>query len=236
MANSPTLHLLDASIYIFRAWFGYPDSIRDKQGRPVNAVLGYWRQLLAGLKAEQPEYMLAAFDESLFSGLRHQLYPDYKANRALPDDDLARQLSLCRTLTEAVGLACHGSRVYEADDILYSGAKLARDAGFRVNVISRDKDLAQIVAPGDAWSDWAANQQWDHARLVAHWGVDPARIPDVLALAGDAVDNIPGVPSIGLKTAVALIQHFGDLSALLDNLEQVPLLPIRGAARIALQL
>lgn len=236
MANSSPLCLLDASIYIFRAWFGYPDSIRDRQGRPVNAVLGYWRQLLTGLQAEQPEYLLVAFDESLFSGFRHQLYPAYKANRALPDADLARQLSLCRVLTEAVGLACHASRKFEADDILYSAAKLARGAGFAVNVVSRDKDLAQLVTPGDFWSDWAANVQRDYDQLAAHWGVDPARIPDVQALAGDPVDNVPGVPRVGLKTATALIRHFGDLHNLLSNTEQVARLPIRGAARLASQL
>lgn len=236
LANSPTLYLLDASIYIFRAWFGYPDTIRDRQGRPVNAVLGYWRQLLAGLQAERPEYLLAAFDESLFSGFRHQLYPAYKANRALPDADLAHQLALCRALTEALGLACHASRVYEADDILYSAAVQARSAGFRVKVVSRDKDLAQIVTPGDSWDDWAAQRCFDHGQLVLRWGVDPARIPDVQALAGDAVDNIPGVPSVGLKTATALIRHFGDIHSLLANTEQVALLPMRGAARLSVQL
>lgn len=235
-AYAPTLYLLDASIYVFRAWFGYPDSIRDRQRRPVNAVLGYWHQLLAGLQAQRPEYLLAAFDESLFTGFRHQLYPPYKANRALPDEELAHQLALCRLLTEALGLACHASPVYEADDILYSAALLARSAGFRVRVVSRDKDLAQIVTPGDSWDDWAANVSCGHGQLVARWGVDPARIPDVQALAGDAVDNIPGVPSVGLKTATALIRHFGDLPTLLGNTEQVALLPMRGAARLGLLL
>lgn len=236
MANSSSVYLLDASIYIFRAWFGYPDAIVDRQGRPVNAVLGYWRQLLAGLQAHQPERMLVAFDESLFSGFRHQLYPAYKANRALPDDDLAHQLALCRTLTEALGLTCRSSQVFEADDILFSAATVARNAGLAVEVVSRDKDLAQIVQPGDFWSDWAGNVRRDHGQLAGQWGVDPIRIPDVLALAGDAVDNIPGVPLVGLKTAVTLIRHFGDLEALLRQSDQVSRLPIRGAARIQTQL
>lgn len=236
MANSSTVYLLDASIYIFRAWFGYPDSIVDRQGRPVNAVLGYWRQLLAGLQKHQPERMLVAFDESLFSGFRHQLYPAYKANRALPDDALAYQLALCRVLTEALGLTCRSSPVFEADDILFSAARVARDAGMTVEVVSRDKDLAQIVQPGDAWSDWADNRRWDHGQLAARWQVDPTRIPDVLALAGDAADNIPGVPMVGRKTAVALIRHFGDLETLLRQSDQVSRLPIRGAARIQTQL
>ncbi len=236
MANSSTVCLLDASIYIFRAWFGYPDSIVDRRGRPVNAVLGYWRQLLAGLQAERPMLMLAAFDESLFSGFRHQLYPAYKANRALPDDDLAYQLALCRTLTEALGVTCRSSRVFEADDILYTAALVARAEGHCVDVVSRDKDLAQIVAPGDRWRDWAGNPGRDHEQLTAHWGVQPARIPDVLALAGDAVDNIPGVPQVGLKTAVTLIRHFGDLHTLLAQSDQVGHLPIRGAARVQQQL
>ena len=232
MANPDTVYLLDASIYIFRAWFGYPDTIVDKQGRSVNAVLGYWRQLLAGLKLKRPDRILVAFDESLFSGFRHHLYPEYKANRALPDDALAYQLFLCRELTDALGICTRSSQVYEADDVLFTAARVARQAGHVVDVVTRDKDLAQIVAPGDCWSDWHAGQSLDHDQLTARWGVTPPQIPEVLALAGDAVDNIPGVPQVGLKTAVSLIQHFGTLENMFGNIEQIMELPIRGALKL----
>lgn len=236
MANSDTVYLLDSSIYIFRAWFGYPDSIVDQQGRPVNAVYGYWRQLLQETARRTPRYLLAAFDESLFSGFRHQLYPDYKANRALPDAALAHQLDACRRLTDALGITTLSSQVYEADDVLATAAVVARAAGFSVDVVSRDKDLAQIVTPGDAWSDWSSGVSHDHAALHEQWGVPPAAIPDLLALTGDAVDNIPGVPKVGKKSAMVLLQHFGDLENLLSRLDEVPSLPLRGARTVADQL
>ncbi|MEZ5510125.1 MAG: 5'-3' exonuclease H3TH domain-containing protein [Gammaproteobacteria bacterium] len=236
MANSDTVYLLDASIYIFRAWFGYPDSIVDQHGRPVNAVYGYWRQLLQGIEQRTPRYLLAAFDESLFSGFRHQLYPDYKANRALPDAALAHQLDACRRLTDALGVTTRSSQVYEADDVLATAANVARTAGFAVDVVSRDKDLAQIVTPGDAWSDWASGISHGHAALHEQWGVPPAAIPDLLALTGDAVDNIPGVPKVGKKSATVLLQHFGDLENLFSRLDEVLSLPLRGARTLADQL
>ena len=236
MINSNTVYLLDASIYIFRAWFGYPDTIVDSEGRSVNAVYGYWRQLLTGLAEHRPVRMLAAFDESLFSGFRHQLYPDYKANRALPDDALAYQLTLCRQLTELLGICCRASQVYEADDVIYSAALVARQAGWPVDVVTRDKDLAQIVGEGDAWCDWHSGSRLGHAQLTEKWGVTPYQIPEVLALAGDAVDNIPGVPGVGLKTAVSLVQHFGNLETLFTGLDQLPSLKIRGGSALKTRL
>jgi len=233
LANTDTVYLLDASVYVFRAWFGLPDSIRDQRGRPVNAVLGYWRQLLASLTQVRSRWMLAAFDESLFSGFRHRLYEPYKANRGLPDEELAYQLELCRLLTEALGISCRSSAVYEADDVLATAATVARSQGRSIALLTRDKDLAQLVQPGDCWWDWAGETPpMDHEALSLRWGVPPARIPDLLALAGDAVDNIPGVKGIGIQAAKALMQHFGDLENLYRRLDEVVTLPLRGAARM----
>jgi 5'-3' exonuclease len=232
LATSNTVYLLDASIYVFRAWFGYPDSIADARGRPVNAAFGYWRQLVAQMAAIRPRYMLAAFDESLFSGFRHQLYPPYKANRALPDESLAYQLDLCRLLTEQLGICCRSSPRYEADDLLATGAAAARQQGVPFIVISRDKDLAQLVGPGDGWWDWSTPTVHQHSDLCTRWGIDPSQIPDLLALAGDAVDNIPGVRSLGIKTATCLISHFGDLETLYADLDAVATLPLRGSVRL----
>ena len=240
MAKSETVYLLDASIYVFRAWFGYPETIVDVEGRAVNAVYGYWRLLVSRLATLRPGYLLVAFDESLFSGFRHSLYPSYKGNRALPDDSLAYQLDLCRELTESLGLAARSSAVYEADDLLAAGAAVARKADCPIQVVSRDKDLAQLVQPGDLWCDWSTGSALDFDQLTENWGVEPQQIPDVLALAGDSVDNIPGLPGVGKKTAVALIRHFGDLESLfrrMDELLQSPLKgEIRGAAKLRQRL
>lgn len=232
MANPDTVYLLDASVYLFRAWFALPDSIRDRQGRPVNGVLGYWRLLLEQLARVQPRWMLAGFDESLFSGFRHQLYLPYKANRVLPDPEMAYQLALCRLLTETLGISCRSSPVYEADDVLATAGAVARQQGLSLTLLTRDKDLAQLVQPGDCWWDWGGGMPQDHASLTTRWQVDPMQIPDVLALAGDAVDNIPGVKGIGLQTATALIHQFGNLEHLYRHLEQGLPLALRGAARL----
>lgn len=232
MKDSDTVYLLDSSIYIFQAWFGYPDHFHDQAGQSVNAVYGYMKTLLTQCSALRPKYMLAAFDESLFSGFRHQLYPDYKANRALPDESLARQLQLCRQLTELAGVCCAGDAVYEADDWLALGAQTAKSAGLRCTVITRDKDLAQLVEEGDLWWDWAKDVRRDHRALTEHWQVEPPQIPDLLALMGDSADNIPGVAGIGEKSAQALISHFGSLESLYSNLDAVLTLPVRGAKRL----
>lgn len=232
MRQSDTVYLLDSSIYIFQAWFGIPDRFQDAHGRPVNAVYGYLKTLLAQLQALNPVYMLAAFDESLFSGFRHTLYQPYKANRALPDDDLARQLHLCRALTQLIGVHCVGDEVYEADDWLALGAQTARLSGLRSIVLTRDKDLAQLITPGDLWWDWSADIQRDHPALQAHWQVRPEQIADLLALTGDSADNIPGVPGVGDKSARALVQHFHNLENLYANLEAVREMNVRGANRL----
>jgi len=232
LKRSDTVYLLDASIYFFQAWFGYPDYFHDAGGRPVNGVYGYLKTLLTQLRQWQPRYLLAAFDESLFSGFRHQMYPDYKANRALPDEALAWQLNLCRQLTQQLGICCVGDTVYEGDDWLALGAQVARSADLPINVVTRDKDLAQLVKPGDLWWDWAAGDERDYAALCQHWEVRPQQIPDLLALMGDSADNIPGVAGIGARSARRLLQEFADLEALYGNLDAVVQLEVRGARSV----
>lgn len=232
LRQSDTVYLLDSSIYIFQAWFGYPDRFHDEAGRSVNAVYGYLKTLLNQIDRLKPQYMLAAFDESLFSGFRHGLYPDYKANRALPDDSLARQLHLCRALTELLGICCAGDEVYEADDWLALGAYTAHQAGLPLAVLSRDKDLAQLIGADDLWWDWSSDIQRDYAGIVDYWGVRPQQIPDLLALMGDSSDNIPGVSGVGEKSARILIQHFDNLENLFANLEEVKQVKVRGAKRL----
>ncbi|HEX7030477.1 MAG TPA: 5'-3' exonuclease H3TH domain-containing protein [Gammaproteobacteria bacterium] len=229
------LHLVDASVYIFRAYFSLPDSIRDPAGNPVQAVYGFTRFLVDLLARQRPRHIACAFDESLTSSFRNRIYPPYKTNRALPPPELEKQLKACRRAARALGIATFASRRYEADDLI---GTLAKRHGRRrtVVVVSRDKDLAQLIRAGDVFWDYAADERHDAGSITAKLGVPPARIPDLLGLAGDAVDNIPGVAGIGAKTAVALLAAFDSLDMLYANLDRVASLSLRGASGIAARL
>ena len=239
-SNSPTasetVYLIDASIYIFRAWFGIPDHFFDDHQRPVNAVFGYLAVLLRFLAHARPEKVVAAFDESLFTGFRHQLYPGYKASRALPDEALAYQLQMCKTLTEWLGIGTVASPTYEADDLIATIARKRRLLGEKVVVLSTDKDLAQIVGPGDWLWDFHGDRWLDQQTLQEHWGFPVSRIADYLALVGDAVDDIPGVPGVGAKTGRQLLAHYNGLDELYANLDQMGDLSLRGARRLKQRL
>lgn len=230
------IHLIDASVYIFRAYFSLPDSIRDPQGNPAQAVYGFTRFLVDLLARERPRYIACAFDESLTTSFRNRLYPPYKTNRALPPPELVRQLDACRRMSRALGIKDFASRRFEADDLI--GTLMKRHATPRrpAVIVSRDKDLAQLVKENDTFWDYAADERHDQRSLTAKLGVRPAQIPDLLGLAGDAVDNIPGVAGIGAKTAIALLAEFGDIDHLYGDLERVQALPLRGARGIAARL
>jgi DNA polymerase I len=236
MRRKRVIYLVDASVYIFRAYFSLPDSLRDPRGVPVQAAYGFTRFLVELLERERPRHIACAFDESLTSSFRNRLYPAYKANRALPPPELERQLYACRRASRALGVRDFASRRYEADDIIGTLAKRHRARNRPVTIVTRDKDLAQLVAPGDIFWDYGAGERHDVASLRAKLGVAPHQVADLLALAGDAVDNIPGVPGIGIKTAAMLLQEFENLPAVYANLERVALLPVRGAKGIAVRL
>lgn len=234
--NFDSVYLLDALACVLRACLGSPVPVHDGAGREVRGALGFWRLLVRHLAQMRPAWGLVAFDESLFSGFRHQLYPGYKRRRVLPDADLAYQIHLSRQLAEALGIRCHASPVYEADDILATAADLARSAGLPVTLVTVDKDLAQLIRPGDLWWNGSTEAPLDHAAVCRRWQVLPAQIPDLLALAGDGVDDIPGVKGVGMKTAQVLVQHLGGLEAIYQQLDVVARLPLRGAARVQAQL
>ncbi|NND82949.1 MAG: exodeoxyribonuclease IX [Gammaproteobacteria bacterium] len=229
----PTVYLIDASIYIFRAWFSVPDSMRGEDGTPVNAVYGFCRFLTEFVERTQASHVAVAFDESLTQSFRNELYPAYKMNRELPPEDLARQFQLCRRVAEAAGLFCVAHERYEADDLIATLSLIARDQGYRNAIVSGDKDLTQLLRGGDFWWDFARNQQLDAARVKDKFGVPPETIQDYLGLCGDAVDNIPGVPGVGPKTASALLQAFGDMDQVYRNLDAISTLKIRGAKTLA---
>jgi len=227
----PTLHLIDASIYVFRAWHSMPPELRDKGGAPINAVHGFTRFLCDFLERVRPTHVLAAFDESLTSSFRNGIYPHYKANRELPPRELIVQFDYCRRIAAALGLCVLADVQYEADDLIGSAVHVARAQGFRAVIVSADKDFGQLINGDDEQWDFSKDQRWDAHGVKQRLGVRPDQVADFLALTGDAVDNIPGVPGIGAKTAATLLAHFDTLDALLARVEEVPYLRFRGAAQ-----
>lgn len=237
-AGSPrrTLYLVDASLYVFRAWHSMPDEFRDVDGWPTNAVHGFARFLLELLDRTRPQHIAIAFDEAHDSCFRNGLYPAYKANRESAPEELRRQFGQCKALCVALGLSVLAHGEYEADDLIGSACMASRAQGFRSVIVSADKDLSQLLGDGDEQWDFARGQRWGAAGVPARHGVEAHQLVDYLALCGDAVDNIPGVPGIGAKTAAALLAHFITLDALLARVEEVPYLRLRGAAGIAVKL
>ena len=227
------VYLIDASIYIFRAWFSYPDDITDNNGHVVNAVHGYADFLTSLLRQLKPRHIACAFDGSLSTSFRNEIYPPYKANREPAPAELKYQFDLCRRLTRAFGITEYSSDRYEADDILGTMAAMMRGAGHPITVITSDKDLTQLVQnEHDLWWDFARNTELDHSGVEQRFGVTPCQISDFLALAGDAIDNIPGIPGIGSKTAAGLLQRFDTLDGIYNNLHEVEGCGLRGATRI----
>ncbi len=236
MSARQAVYLLDASIFIFRSYFSLPDHWHNERGQALNAVYGYTRFLLATLERLQPQRMVAAFDESLGQCFRTEIYPAYKQSRSLPDDDLANQLAACRKVTECLGITSLSHNRYEADDLLASVALRMRCSGRPMVFLSRDKDLAQLIRnPHDRVWDPASDYCLDHASVQQRFGVKPRQLVDYLALVGDPVDDIPGVPGIGAKTAAALLQRFGVLDSVYAELDTVAA-ELRGGKRIAAAL
>jgi DNA polymerase-1 len=232
----PPVYLVDASVYIFRAWFSMPDDFVNGRGEPTNAVYGFSGFLCSLLEQTSAEHVAVAFDESLTTSYRNEIYPEYKANRDPAPEELKRQFAWARAVAEAMGLSCYSDGRYEADDLIGTLAVHWRSRGHPICVVTADKDLAQLVEEADHWWDFSRNQKLNTTQLTEKFGVTPRQMADYLALTGDSVDNIPGVPGVGPKTASALLAHFGDLDALYERLEEVPDLPIRGARALHARL
>jgi len=236
LAPRRPLYLVDASLYVFRAWHSMPDEFQDAQGWPTNAVHGFARFLLELLERERPAHIAIAFDEALDSCFRHQLYPAYKANREPAPEALRRQFAHCKALCAALGLGVLADRDYEADDLIGSALHASRGDALRGVIVSADKDLSQLLGEHDEQWDYARNQRWGATGVKARHGVHAHQIADYLALCGDAVDNIPGVTGIGAKSAAVLLAHFGSLDAMLQRIDEIPFLRLRGAAQMATRL
>lgn len=218
------LHLIDGSAFIFRAYHALPPLTRKSDGLPIGAVAGFCNMLHRYVEGntgpDAPTHVAVIFDHSGKS-FRNDLYDQYKANRPPAPEDLRPQFPLTRDATRAFNIACKEIEGFEADDIIATLACQARDAGGRCTIISSDKDLMQLVGDGVEMLDAMKNKRIDSDGVVEKFGVGPDRVVDVQALAGDSVDNVPGAPGIGVKTAALLINEYGGLDSLLDRAEEI---------------
>ena len=229
-------YVIDASYYVFRAWFSVPDDMRDRQGEAVNALYGFTRFLGDFLEHTQPEYLAVAFDTALETCFRNEIYPAYKANRDPAPAELKQQFDRCRHVVSALGCAEFASPRFEADDIIGTLVTRMIELVIRSTILSRDKDLLQLLDAGDSMWDFTGGQRTHYKDITGKFGVTAEQMVDYLALAGDSVDNIPGVPGVGPKTAVALLDHFGTLDSLYARLDEVAGVNVRGAGRLAARL
>ena len=230
------IFLVDASVYVFRAYRSLLPDMRDRDGNPVHAVFGFARFLGDLIERVRPAYIAVAFDQRRALSYRNRIYPPYKANRERTPADLVWQFERCRELCRHLGVAAFVDPEYEADDIIGTLAAGMRAQGVRAAFITRDKDLAQLMRDGDLFWDYGAREQLGYHDIERHFGVQPERFADYLALTGDEVDNIPGVPGIGHRTATALMKAFGSLDELYADLARIARLPVRGAATLGARL
>jgi 5'-3' exonuclease len=229
-------YLIDASVYVFRAYYSMPDDMVDDNGNPVNALYGFCRFIGDFMEQVTPEYVAVLFDESMTESFRTEIYPLYKANRDPAPPELKRQFEQCRRFVRALGLMEHSSPVYEADDLIGTLVHHGRRNGRASTIVTRDKDLTQLLSREDVFWDFAGKGKLGYEQIPASFGVWPEQIADFLALAGDAVDNIKGVPGVGKKTATMLLQHFNSLDNLYANLDKVHEVNVRGAKTLGAKL
>jgi DNA polymerase I len=230
------IYLIDASVYVFRAYYSMPPDMTDSDGHPAHATFGFARFLGDLIERVQPRYMAVAFDESLTTSFRNRIYPAYKANREPAPADLKLQFERCREFCRHAGIPAFAHAEYEADDIVGTLAKRCRSYGLPATFVTRDKDYAQLIGASDVYWDYADNAQYRHHEIEGRFGVAPERFADFLALMGDSVDNIKGVPGVGSVTAAALMKEFASLEELYDNLDRVAEVPVRGASKLAARL
>ena len=218
------LHLIDGSAFIFRAYHALPPLTRKSDGLPVGAVAGFcnmlWKYVTDERGSDAPTHAAVVFDHSART-FRNDIFPEYKANRPPPPEDLRPQFPLTRDATRAFNIASIETEGFEADDIIATLACRARDAGGSVTIISSDKDLMQLVGQGVDMLDPIKGQPIGPDEVFQKFGVGPDRVVDVQALAGDPTDNVPGAPGIGIKTAAQLIQEYGDLDSLLARADEI---------------
>ena len=224
-------YLIDSSIYIYRGWHTVPVTRLDKDGQLVNALHGYADMLLMLLESEHPTHIACAFDKRMDNCWRREIDPRYKAHRPETPPNLRRQFLVCQKLVDLAGIANFVSDRYEADDIIGTLSRNLRKCSINCSIVTADKDLTQLVQDGDFWWEFSHNKRLDSKGIFILWGVYPEQIADLLALCGDRVDNIEGVPGIGNKTAVRVLTKYGNVEAVLSNIDTVGEMKFRGATR-----
>ena len=231
---SQTVYLIDTLAYVFRSFYAMR-SMSAPDGTPINAVFGLGMTLQKFLGDHRPEMAVCCFDAGAHT-FRNDLFPDYKANRGEPPEELIPQFDLCRELVGRMGFAVAMTPGYESDDLIASYTSLLRSRGHEVVIVSGDKDLAQLLEPGVKIYNLAKDDWWNADAVPDRLGVKASQVVDYLALKGDPVDNIPGVKGVGPKAACALLAEFEDLDAIYDNLDRVESLPLRGAKSLRKKL
>jgi len=230
--EGPLVHLFDGHVYIFRAYHSLP-SMEASDGTPCNAAYGFANTLIRYATEENPSHVGVCFDAAMTS-FRNDIEPEYKAQRGETPDDLEPQFELCHEISIALGFATYEVDNYEADDLLGTiSSEVIRQRG-RARIITTDKDLCQLVREDDrvVVYDLAKDKTYDADGVREKFGVSPSQIPDYLGLVGDAIDNLPGVPGVGAKSAAALLRVFESIEDIPDELEKWSDVKVRGAQRL----
>jgi DNA polymerase I len=229
-ADAHRLHLIDGSGYVYRAFHALP-ALSTSRGLPTNAVLGFANMLSKLLREERPDHVAVVFDAP-GETFRDALYARYKETRAPMPDELRPQIPYIRRLVTALRLPVIEEQGVEADDVIGTLARQAGEAGYHTVIVTGDKDMMQVVDERTTLYDTMRDRRIGVAEVRQRFGVEPARVPDVLGLMGDAIDDIPGIPGIGEKTATALVQRIGPVDVILERLDQVEQIGIRGAKKV----
>ena len=220
MSKRKTLYLIDGSSYIFRAFFGVRQQLSTSKGFPTNALYGFINMLQKVIREEKPDYLVVAFD-SPDKTFRHKIYPNYKANRDAPPEELSRQFPYFEPLVTAYGLSSIRRPGFEADDIIGTLAKKGKQKGLEIVIVSGDKDMMQLISPHIYMLDTMKNKKFMDKEVVEKFGVQADKVVEVMGLMGDSSDHIPGVAGVGPKTAAELIRKFGSIEALYKRIDEV---------------
>ncbi len=220
MTAKPTLYLIDGSSYIFRAYYGIRQNLSNSKGLPTNALFGFVNMLTKVVREEKPDYLAVAFD-SKEKTFRHEMYPEYKANRDVPPEDLGQQFPYFEPLVEAHNIKSLRIPGIEADDIIGTLARMGVEKGMDVVIVSGDKDMMQLIGPGVRMLDTMKDKTFRKKEVEEKFGVGPDKVIEVMGLMGDSSDHIPGVKGVGPKTATELIQKYGSIEGLYKKLDEI---------------
>jgi 5'-3' exonuclease len=233
--STATLHVIDGTALLFRAYYGFAQGFRAPSGLEVGAVMGVTRLITTLLRDLTPSHLALVWDTDQPT-FRHEMYPEYKANRGAPPEDMEPQFDLAFRACEALGMRSFRIPGYEADDVMATLARRASGAGVDCLLITPDKDVQQLVRDGVRVLEPKSRDIYGPEEVERRFGVPAARLLDYLALAGDSTDNVPGVRGVGPKAAQALVAGIGDLDTIYANLDRVEALGIRGAKSLAVKL